>query len=130
MARPIQVDNLSAAINNELKLYSSEVVAGMKKANDKCMKEFVEDTKRDAPRGRRQKYYKNITSKTTLDTPNRKVNTWYVKDPEYRLTHLIKNGHVTRKGGRTKKNDFIDKNYEKLEKDFEKEVKEVIQNGH
>ena len=130
MARPIQVDNLSAAINNELKLYSSEVVAGMKKANDKCMKEFVEDTKRDAPRGRRQKYYKNITSKTTLDTPNRKVNTWYVKDPEYRLTHLIKNGHATRKGGRTKKNDFIDKNYEKLEKDFEKEVKEVIQNGH
>lgn len=130
MARLIHFDRLSEEINNELKLYSSEVVAGMKKANDKCMKKFVEDTKRDAPRGNRQKYYKNITSKTTLDTPNRKVNTWYVKDPEYRLTHLIKNGHVTKKGNRTRKNDFIDKNYEKLEKDFEKEVKEVIQNGH
>lgn len=130
MGKLIHFDRLSEEINNELKLYSSEIVVGMKKANDKCMKEFVEDTKRDAPRGHRQKYYKNITSKTTLDTPNRKVNIWYVKDPEYRLTHLIKNGHVTRKGNRTKKNDFIDKNYEKMEKNFEKEVKEVIQNGH
>ena len=75
MARLTSINGLSAAINDELKLYSSEVVAGMKKANDKCMKEFVEDTKRDAPKGRRQKFYKNISSKTTLDTPNRKVNT-------------------------------------------------------
>ena len=89
MARLIPIERISEEINNELKLYSSNVVEGMKKVNDKCMKEFVKDTKKDAPVGNREKhYYQHITSKTTLDTPNRKVNTWYVKDPEYRLTHL------------------------------------------
>lgn len=131
MARLIPIERISEEINNELKLYSSNVVEGMKKVNDKCMKEFVKDTKKDAPVGNREKhYYQHITSKTTLDTPNRKVNTWYVKDPEYRLTHLLKNGHATKKGGRTKAKDFITPNFEKLEKDFENGIKEVIKNEY
>lgn len=131
MARLIPIERISEEINNELKLYSSNVVEGMKKVNDKCMKEFVKDTKRDAPVGNREKhYYQHITSKTTLDTPNRKVNTWYVKDPEYRLTHLLKNGHATKKGGRTKAKDFITPNFDKLEKDFENGIKEVIKNEY
>lgn len=133
MAKQIQIDNLSKAIKDELKVYSSSVVAGMKKANDECMKEFVSDTKRDAPKSKTKRsgtFAKNITSKSTLDTPNRKVNTWYVKNPEYRLTHLIKNGHATRNGGRTKAQDFITPNYDKLEKKFEEEVKGVISRGY
>ena len=127
MAKHIQIDGLSKAINDELKLYSSSVVTGMKKVNDECMKEFVSDTKRDAPRSntkRSGKYAKNITSK------NRKVNTWYVKNPEYRLTHLLKNGHATRNGGRTKAQDFITPNYNKLEVKFEEGIKEVIERGY
>ena len=133
MARLTSIDRLSTAINDELKLYSSSVVKGMKKVNDECMKEFVSDTKTDAPRSnmkRRGTFAKNITSKTTLDTPNRKVNTWYVKDPEYRLTHLIKNGHAKRNGGRTRAQDFITPNYNKLEEHFEEGIKEVIEHGY
>lgn len=133
MAKHIQIDGLSKVINDELKLYSSSVVKGMKKINDECMEEFVSDTKRDAPRSKTKrsgKFAKNITSKTTLDTPNRKVNTWYVKNPEYRLTHLIKNGHATRNGGRTKAQDFITPNYNKLEVKFEEGIKEVIERGY
>lgn len=126
----INPERLSEEINNELRIYSESITKGIKKANDDCMKEFVNDTKRDAPKGTRKKFYKNITSKTTLNKPNRKVNTWYVKDPEYRLTHLIKNGHAKPNGGRTKANDFITPNYNKLENEFENKVKEVIENGH
>lgn len=130
MANSIKLDNLSKAITEELKLYGAEVTEGIKKKNDECMKQFVKDTKNDAPKGRRKKFYKHISSKTTVNTPNKKVNTWYVKDPEYRLTHLIKNGHAKRNGGRTKAQDFITNNYEKMEKNFEEGVKEVIQNGY
>lgn len=130
MAKPIKLDNLSTVISEELKLYGAEVTEGIKKKNDECMKQFVKDTKKDAPQGRREKFYKHITSKTTVDTPNKRVNAWYVKDPEYRLTHLIKNGHAKRNGGRTKAQDFITDNYKKMERNYEEGVKEVVQNGH
>lgn len=131
LANTISINNLSEAINRELKLYSASVVDGVKKVNDEVTKQFVEDTRRDAPRGARSKhYYQFITSKTTYDGPNKKVNLWYVKDPEYRLTHLLKNGHATKNGGRTKAQDFITPNYEKLEKNLEEGVKEVIERGY
>ena len=133
MAKRISPEQISKAISNELKLYSSSVTNGMKKVNDDCMKKFVSDTKKEAPRSNTKRsgtFAKNITSKTTLETPNKKVNTWYVKDPEYRLTHLIKNGHAKRNGGRTKAQDFITPNYNKLEENFEEGIKEVISRGY
>lgn len=131
--KPTSIEKLSTAITDELKLYSASVVEGMKKVNDESMKEFVSDTKRDAPQSktsRRGTFMKHITSKTTLDTPNKKVNTWFVKNPEYRLTHLLKNGHATRNGDRVKAQDFITPNYEKLEENFEEGIKEVIKRGY
>lgn len=133
MAKTLKANDLVKVVSDELKLYEHSVVEGIKKLSDECMEEFVSDTKRDAPKSgskRSGTFQKNITSKVTKDTPNRKVNTWYVKNPEYRLTHLIKNGHATRNGGRTKAQDFITPNYNKLEKNFGEGIKEVIQRGY
>ena len=38
--------------------------------------------------------------------------------------------HATKNGGRTKANDFITKNYEKMENNLEKGIEEVIENGY
>ncbi len=132
MARKVTIDELCACISEELKGYCDSVITGIKKANDECMQEFVKDTKKHAPRGYRKikKYYTHIASKTKVDTPNRKVNVWYVKKPEYRLTHLLKNGHMTANGKRTKPQDFITPSYEKMVAKYSQKVEEVIKNGH
>ena len=127
--RRVNVDNLSNAIMEELILYHENVDKGIKKVIDEKSTEFVNNTKRDAPRGKRQKFYKHIAKKNLINTPHDYKNVWYVKDPEYRLIHLIKNGHAKRNGGRTKAQDFITSNYEKMERELELEIKEVCENG-
>lgn len=133
----IDTSKLNQAISDELKLFSSDVIEGMKRVNDECTKKFVKNTRKDAPRGCRKKghYYTHITSKTIIDTPNEKVNVWYVRSPEHRLTHLIKDGHKIKNKpngkvyGMTKGNNFLEKDYNILEKEYVEGVQEVIENG-
>lgn len=57
---------------------------------------------------------------------HRHVATWHVEEPEYRLTHLLENGHVTRDGTkRTKKIKHISKGREIAEKVLEERMKEI-----
>ena len=127
--RTVDIDNLSDAIMEELNLYHQNIDAGIKKAISECSNQFVKDTKRDAPRGTRQKYYKHIARKNSVNKPHKYTDVWYVKDPEYRLTHLIVKGHATRDGDQTIAQDFITPNYEKMERKLDEEIKEVIESG-
>ena len=132
MAKSISIDELERAVANELNKYSKEVTEGVKFKTKEAMDEFVKLTKQDAPRSdmkRKGTFAKNITSKKTYSGLSGDIYTWYVKDPEYRLTHLLKNGHQTRKGGRTKAQDFITNNYNNVEEKYIKGVEEVIKNG-
>lgn len=113
----------------ELILYHENVDKDIKKVISEQSTKFVKDTKRDAPRGKRQKFYKHIAKKNLENSPHAYTDVWYVKDPEYRITHLIKNGHAKRNGGRTKAQDFITSNYNKMERELEREIKEVCENG-
>ena len=58
-----------------------------------------------------------------------KINTKNVKDPEYRLTHLLANGHKKRNGGTVKGNTYLHKNTEEAKKKFISGVKELVRNG-
>lgn len=127
MATRIKAEGLNETINNMLRLYSQEIRDGIDQVGEKNIKELVEETKNTAPVGKRRKHYKNsiryMTRKSRLNT----WFIWYVNGSDYRLSHLLNNGHALRNGGRVEGTHFIQKATDKMLENYLKEVEEVIQ---
>ena len=120
--------NITEAINRELTIYSNEVTEAIKKEAKTHMSQLVKRTRETAPVGKRNKHYRdNISSKKTSDTSRGTTYTWYVKGSDYRLSHLLENGHATRDGGRTRGTHFIANASEPIIADYIAKVEEAIQ---
>lgn len=130
MATKVSIDGVAAAVEKELKLYEKNVLEGIRKQTDKSMKELVKETKGTAPVGHRGKHYKDsITSKVTNSSLRAYEKTWYVRGSDYRLSHLLNNGHALRDGGRYPGTQFITKATVSVLKEYEDAIKEVLQHG-
>lgn len=130
MSRIVSISQLSDALHDELKLYHDDIMKGIKKETKKSMTKLVKETKRTAPVGVRKKHYKEfITSKLVDDTAHSVAYLWYVRSPEYRLSHLLEDGHATVNGGRTRAFHFIGNATDLITDDYLKAVEEVIKNG-
>ena len=130
MARNVSIDQLGDAIANELTMYSREVTDGIKRETQKSIKKLVKETKATAPVGKRTKHYRdNISSRKLEETDRGAVYQWYVKGPDYRLSHLLENGHALKDGGRYEGTGFIHKAEVSIVEEFEKAVEEVVRNG-
>lgn len=126
----VQIDGLASAVEKELTIYEKGVKDGIRKQTDKSMRQLVQETKGTAPVGHRKKHYKDsITSKVTKDSVYGYEKTWYVRGSDYRLSHLLNNGHALRDGGRYPGTQFITKASVSVIKDYEDAIKEVLQNG-
>ena len=129
----IGIEKLSAEIDKELTLYSKSVTEKLKVLTEKYAKELVKKTKATAPSGKRRsgKYRDSIKAKKLEENANSIKYIWYVdsKNSNYRLTHLLVNGHAKRNGGRTKANHFLRDAVDDMERNFTKDVEEVLQNG-
>lgn len=126
----IALDQLTDAISRELTLYSESVINGVKKEAKKSMDQLVETTKATAPVGNRVKHYKDsIKSKKTRESDRAVEYTWYVDGPDYRLSHLLENGHATRNGGRVEGTHFIKNASDPILEQYVQAVEEIIKNG-
>lgn len=130
MAKTVKAESLADAINSELKLYSKDLTEEINNVGLISIKDLVRQTKATAPRGQRAKhYYRSISFDTKKrNATGSKTYTWYVKAPEYRLTHLLVNGHQTRNGGRTKANPFLQNALNEVLPEYEKKIEEAIKN--
>ena len=131
MAKTIKPGDLGAAISQELTTYHAEVVEKLDAAGDAAIKKLVNLTRATAPKGIRGKFRRFISSKC-LKGERRGIYVqgstyvWYVKPPEYRLTHLLAYGHATKNGGRTKADPFLKNALDTVLPEYEEAVKEAI----
>lgn len=127
----VGIQDLSSEIAKELSLYSSEITEEIKETTKVHAKKLLDKTKKTAPIGKRKA--KKFKTSIKCDVQNENANTisylWYVGGKNYRLTHLIVNGHAKRGGGRTKSNDFLKDAVNEVKTEFEKAVEEIIKNG-
>ena len=126
----IQIDELNTAIRDALVEYNGNVVTGLKKNTTKAMKDLVANTKATAPIGKRTKHYRDsISSKTISETEYGITKLWYVRGSDYRLSHLLNNGHALKDGGRYPGTNFIGKAADRILPWYLKAIEEAIKNG-
>lgn len=126
----INVEGLVGAIDRELTIYSQEITDAIKKESQKSAKKLVEKTKETAPVGKRSKHYRdNIASRKLEENDRGATYQWYVKGSDYRLSHLLENGHATRDGGRTRATHFIKNASDPILREYEEKIEEVCRNG-
>lgn len=133
-------DNLHDEMERVLTIYSEDINEKLREITKESMKKLVKETKATAPRGRREgkdSYRRHITAdytgtkRSSRGLKGQDVNAvWYVKAPDYRLTHLLVKGHATRNGGRTRANPFLHNAVEKVIPEYEAKVEETLKDGN
>ena len=129
MAKNIKPEALGGAIAEQLTVYHRDATEKINSLSQQAVKTLVKKTKVTAPVGERGSFRKNIASKLIEKTDRGCKYAWYVKAPDYRLTHLLVHGHAKKNGGRTKADPFLHNAVDEVLPDYEKSVKEAIANG-
>ena len=132
MSEKISPDQLGNAISGQLTMYHESVIKELDKATKKSANELLRITKDTAPfdaKHHGRHYVDCIAVQKNSSRTGACSYTWYVKPPCYRLTHLLVNGHLTLKGGHTKKDPFLKDACDKVFSEYETEVENILQNG-
>ena len=125
----IKPEDLGAAIEQELTIYSEGVMDAVDTAAHDAAKKLVKLTRASAPVGHRGKFRRSISQMPKERSKLRKSYVWYVRAPEYRLTHLLVHGHAKKDGGRTKGNSFLHNALDTVLPEYERAVEEAVKNG-
>lgn len=129
MAKSVKPENIGDAIEQELNIYHENIIEKLDTLSEEAVKRLVKLTKSTAPVGARGSFKRNISSKLLKKARRGSSYVWYVKAPDHRLTHLLVHGHATKNGGRTKGDPFLQNALNEVLPDYERDVKEALQNG-
>ena len=124
----VTVTGLGDAIRQTLTLYHQDVNEAIDECSKNAAKDLVKKTKATAPVGYRGSFKRNISSKQLTKSLNGSTYVWYVKAPDYRLTHLLVHGHETRDGGRTDGNPFLQNALDSVLPEYIRAVEEAVKN--
>ena len=127
--RYIGSEDLASAVLDMLDEYHKDVADGVYRVGHKVIKEMERRTIDTAPIGKRGEFRPHIASKSKRDRLDRMTHTWYVKAPEYRLTHLLVHGHKLPRGGKTNPHPFLENAYNEARDEYLDGVEKVIKNG-
>lgn len=120
----MRIDDLANEIKKTLEDYSKVGEKTLKEAAEIGAKEAMSELKAGNYEDRRGKYRKSF--KVEKSNNGKKVA---VKSKEYRLTHLLEKGHMTRNGtSRTKAFPHWKKAEEKAIKEYEERIKRGLEN--
>ena len=125
-ARTVKIGDLGEAIAQELTLYSEDVINNVNKASREAAEELVDKTRGTAP-SMTGDYARRITSKMLeKKRTGDETYVWYVRDPDYRLTHLLVHGHATPNGGKTREFSYLEDAMDAVLPDYERAVEEAV----
>lgn len=117
--------DLASQIANVLSKYTGQVSMEVEVAALAVAKELLVRIKSAAPR-KTGDYRKKMRLKTVKTSRYNKKHIWHVAAPEYRLTHLLENGHATKSGSVVPGTPHIKPAEEWAVAEFEKRVKKAI----
>ena len=123
----IDIDDLTAAIMDELQSYSDEITEQVKADVKQVAKECVADIKNNAPELSGD-YKKSWRVKTAYESAT-DIRVVLHSAKHYRLTHLLENGHAKVGGGRVEGKPHIAPAEQRAEKKLLKKVKVSISGG-
>lgn len=125
MSKSVKPEDLGKALQKELKMYHDDVIERVNNLSYGAAKKLVKLTKATAPEASGS-FKSNIAAKEVTRGYRGNVYAWYVKAPDYRLTHLLVHGHATRNGGRTKADPFLKNALTTVMSEYEKGVEEAV----
>lgn len=127
MSKSIGAKDLNKEIKNILSTYSDEIIESSKLAVDEITDESLVVLKDHAP-VKSGKYKKTLSKKNVFESLTEKYNI-LGSDKNYRLPHLLENGHQMRNGGRSKAYPHFKYAEEYITNELPKRVEESIKGG-
>ena len=125
MAKSIEAKDLGGAIQRVLETYGEDVLEKVNRLSESAVKELVKKTKATAP-VQSGDFQKNIAGTRLKHGSRGDTYVWYVKAPDYRITHLIVHGHALKNGDTADGNAFLQNALDSVLPKYEAAVEEAL----